>query len=233
MTSPKQLYDLQEVDLLLSEGRSRIASIQSQLNDRSHMDDLEFEIATLTESLDELRASYAEQDAHKQKIQEKLEEEETKLYGGAIKNLRELEAIGKEADALKEQSQAVDEKLLEEMESIESLQSRILSLEEELAEAQKQRQVDQVELTEEMSELGDKVKVLESQRASMASTIQAADLNRYEHLRTAKGGQAIAKVERGLCRGCLMALPTHQLQRARSGRETVLCSSCGRILFVS
>ncbi len=233
MTSPKQLYDLQELDLMLSEGRSRIASIESQLNDRSHLDNLEIEIISLTESLDELRASYAEQDAHNQRIQEKLQEEETKLYGGAIKNLRELEAIGKEAEALKEQSQAVDEKLLEEMESIESLQSRILSLEQQLAEAQKQRQIDQVELTEEMSQLGDKVKILESQRASMASTIQAADLKRYEHLRTAKGGQAIAKVERGLCRGCLMALPTHQLQRARSGRETVLCSSCGRILFVS
>lgn len=233
MTSPKQLYDLQELDLMLSEGQARIATIESQLNDRSHLDDLEFEIATLTESLDELRTSYAEQDAHNQKIQEKLQEEETKLYSGAIKNLRELEAIGKEAEALKEQSQAVDERLLADMESIESLQSRILSLEEELGQAEKQRQVDRVELTEEMSQLGDKVKDLESQRASMASTIQSADLSRYEHLRSAKGGQAIAKVERGLCRGCLMALPTHQLQRARSGRETVLCSSCGRILFVS
>ncbi len=233
MTSPKQLYDLQELDLMLSEGQARIATIESQLNDRSHLDDLEFEIATLTESLDELRTSYTEQDAHNQRIQEKLQEEETKLYSGAIKNLRELEAIGKEAEALKEQSQAVDERLLADMESIESLQSRILSLEEELGQAEKQRQVDRVELTEEMSQLGGKVKDLESQRASMASTIQSADLNRYEHLRSAKGGQAIAKVERGLCRGCLMALPTHQLQRARSGRETVLCSSCGRILFVS
>ena len=233
MTSPKQLYDLQELDLMLSEGRSRMASIESELNDRSHLDDLEFEIATLTESLDELRASYAEQDAHNQKLQEKLQEEETKLYSGAIKNLRELEAIGKEAEALKEQSQAVDERLLEDMESIESLQSRILSLEEELGQAEQQRQVDRVELTEEMSQLGDRVKELESQRTSMASTIQKTDLHRYEQLRSAKGGQAIAKVERGLCRGCLMALPTHQLQRARSGRETVLCSSCGRILFVS
>lgn len=233
MTSPKQLYDLQELDLMLSEDRARIATIEFQLNDRSHLDDLEFEIATLTESLDELRASYAEQDAHNQKIQEKLQEEETKLYSGAIKNLRELEAIGKEAEALKEQSQAVDERLLADMESIESLQTRILSMEEELAEGEQQRQVDRVELNEEMSQLGDRVKHLESQRASMASTIQSADLNRYEHLRSSKGGQAIAKVERGLCRGCLMALPTHQLQRARSGRETVLCSSCGRILFVS
>lgn len=233
MTSPKQLYDLQELDLMLSEGRSRIASIETQLSDRSHIDNLESEIATLTESLDELRTSYAEQDAHNRGIQEKLQEEETKLYSGAVKNLRELEAIGKEAEALKEQSQAVDERLLEDMESIESLQSRILSLEEELGQAQKKSQVDLVDLTEEMSKLGDRVKELESQRASMASTIKKTDLHRYEQLRSAKGGQAIAKVERGLCRGCLMALPTHQLQRARSGRETVLCSSCGRILFVS
>ncbi len=233
MTTAKQLYDLQELDLILSECQSRIVFIKAYLEDRSRLDDLEFEILEQNASLDELRAGYAEQESNHLKLQEKLQEEETKLYGGAITNLKELEAVGKEASALKEQDQAVGERLLEDMESIEGIQSKILSLEEELGEAEKQRQADQVELTEEMSQLGDRVKHLESQRLEMASNIQSTALNRYEHLRTSKGGQAIAKVERGLCRGCRMALPTHELQRARSGRETVLCSSCGRILFVS
>ena len=44
---------------------------------------------------------------------------------------------------------------------------------------------------------------------------------------------AVAKMERGLCQGCRMALPTQQQQRVRNGRQTVLCNTCGRILFLS
>ena len=40
------------------------------------------------------------------------------------------------------------------------------------------------------------------------------------------------KVERGMCQGCRLALSTMELQRARSARGVVQCSSCRRILYV-
>jgi predicted nucleic acid-binding Zn-ribbon protein len=58
-------------------------------------------------------------------------------------------------------------------------------------------------------------------------------LQRYEALRRTKGGLAVAKVVRGLCQACRMSLPTQLQQRVRNGRQTVLCSSCGRMLLLS
>jgi hypothetical protein len=58
---------------------------------------------------------------------------------------------------------------------------------------------------------------------------QAAEF--YYELKKQRG-QAVAKVEQGLCRGCRISLPTAELQRARSG-NLVQCSSCGRLLFLA
>ena len=65
----------------------------------------------------------------------------------------------------------------------------------------------------------------------MAAQVEPPLLQRYETLRQAKGGRAVAKVERDLCQGCRMSLPTQLRQRVRSGRQAVNCSSCGRMLF--
>ena len=61
--------------------------------------------------------------------------------------------------------------------------------------------------------------------------VEPVELNRYEGLRRSKGGQAVAKVMRGLCQACRMSLPSQQLQRVRNGRQVVLCNNCGRILL--
>ena len=233
MTTAKQLYDLQELDLALSEYQSRLLSIDTELADKSKVAALGAEIESLNSSLGELQAGREELEPPHRKIQEQIQEEEAKLYGGSITNIRELEAIGNETAALKEQFQVLDEQLLASMELMEASQERVRTLKEELARAKKQRQSAHSKLTGEKTRLTDMVKDVETQRIGMAANIQATDLRRYETLRLSKGGLAIAKVERGLCRGCLMALPTHQLQRARTGRETVLCSTCGRILFAS
>jgi hypothetical protein len=70
-----------------------------------------------------------------------------------------------------------------------------------------------------------------AERESLAATLDAAEIGQYEHLRRAKAGLAVAKMERGLCQACRMSLPTHQQQQVKSGRRLVLCNNCGRMLF--
>ena len=54
----------------------------------------------------------------------------------------------------------------------------------------------------------------------------------YESLLKTRDGSAVAKVERGMCQGCRLTLPTLELQRARSSEGIARCGSCGRILYV-
>ncbi|SVB34287.1 uncharacterized protein METZ01_LOCUS187141, partial [marine metagenome] len=62
--------------------------------------------------------------------------------------------------------------------------------------------------------------------------VSATDLKTYRALQKSKG-MAIAKVERGLCSGCAIAVPSHELQKLRTSTIPLRCSNCGRYLFAS
>ncbi len=72
---------------------------------------------------------------------------------------------------------------------------------------------------------------LEGRRKLMIAEIAAPAVEVYYELKEKKG-QAVARVEQGICRGCRILLASAELQRVRS-RDLVQCGSCGRILFLA
>ena len=233
MTTVRQLFEIQELDLELTQARDGVLSIEGELGDREQLDALSESIEAQDANLLQLRAQQGSRQLEADSMREKLGDLESKLYGGAVTSLRELEAAQKEAEFLKEQLQALDDSLLESMLILEDSESRLRRLEVELQEAETLWGKRQADIAGQLKVQRERVVDLEERREAMVTQISQRDLRLYDSLRASKGGQAIAKVERGLCRGCRMALPTHQLQRARAGREPVQCSSCSRILFVS
>ena len=233
MTIVRLLYELQELDQEIDQVRVAIESIDGELGDRSALEASKLEIEWQSTLLSDLGRHHRSQELEAEVVREKVHDVETKLYGGAVKSVRELESGQKEVLFLKEQLQQMDEQLLETMVALEESQEKLSSLEGGSTQAEKDWTARQSELGKEHKTLDKTLQRLIASRQDFVSQVGQTDLRLYERLRTSKAGQAIAKVERGLCRGCRMALPTHQLQRARQGREPVLCNSCGRILFIS
>ena len=233
MTTLRQLYDLQELDLEIDQCRQLISSGEGQIGDRVELDALSQEVESRRALLQEQRLEQRSRDLDAEAVRKKLRDVEGKLYSGTITNLRELEGFEKEATILRGQLQDLDDRLLESMMALEEAQEQFHSLEEGSTKAEQGWQSRQKELAAQLKRLGKTLTALDARRNEFITTVGQQELDLYERLRQSKHGLAIAKVERGLCRGCRMALPTHQLQRARAGRETVLCNSCGRILYVS
>ena len=233
MTTVRQLYELQEVDVEIAHCYSLISSIDSQLGDRAALEALKEEIDGQKACLHELGLQRRAQNLDSESLREKVHDLEGKLYSGTITNLRELEGFEKEATFARGHLRELDEKLLETMVALDEAQEKLHSLEENCRKDEEQWRVIQTNLTKERKELGETLETLGARRQGLISRVGEQELDLYEALRQSKSGLAIAKVERGMCRGCRMALPTHQLQRVRTAREPVLCNSCGRILFVS
>ena len=229
----RHLYDLQELDLELSQCRDRITAIDSQLGDREGLDSLQCDLESHQASLKQLHLHQRSQSLDAESLREKVNGVEGKLYGGSISNLRELEGYQQEADILRRQLGELDDKVLEAMVALEEAQVKLKSLSEERSRAEEEWQASQVNMAKERQGHHETIEALEERRQKIASNVGQGELKLYEDIRRSRGGVAVAKVERGMCRGCSMALPTHQLQRARQGREPVQCVSCGRILFVS
>jgi len=233
MTTVRQLYELQELDLEIAQCRGLIASIDAQLGAEAELDTLHKELETQRVSLNQLRLQQRAHELDAESARGKLRDVEGKLYSGSITNLREMEGYQKEATFLRDQLRVLDDRLLETMVDLDEAQEKLRSLEVGYGQASEGWQIRQVELAEERKKLEETVATLEARRQQLILGVGQQELKLYEGLRLSKAGVAVAKVERGLCRGCRMSLPTHQLQRARVGREPVLCNSCGRILFVS
>ena len=233
MTTIRQLYELQELDLSIVECNGTISLVDSQIGNRHELDAIHRELDTQSDFLNQLRVKQRSQELDVESAREKLGEIEGKLYGGTVTNLRELSGFEKEATFLRSRLEELDDNLLNAMEKLEEAQMRVASLEDETNRAEEHWQTNQKDLAERRRQAEETLAGLETTRQGLVAQVGPQELKLYESLRLAKGGVAIAKVERGLCRGCRMTLPTNQIQRARGGRETVLCNSCGRILYIS
>ena len=231
MTTIKQLYSLQELDLDLDGVNRRIAEAERELETRLSLGLIEESLEQARARLQEIQNTHRDLQLETESQRERSSHLDTQLYGGDVANPRDLEALQLEAANVRHQLEQQDVRLLELSLQAEDARNRIAALEQELANTQAAWEARQAELWEQLEELTDRQEALMKDRSTLAAGVDTIELTRYEGLRKSKGGQAVARVVRGLCQACRMSLPTQHLQRVRSGRQTVLCNSCGRMLL--
>ena len=232
MTNAKQLYALQELDLALDQIESKKTGAEAELDSGIAVAQLESSLQAETEQLREVQGTLRIQRLEAENHRERSAQLDSQLYGGALTNPRDLKILEQEASHARDLVEEWDAQLLELSVNEEESQARCQALEKQLADIRAAWELRSAELKENLGRLNADRESIGGKRNNLAATLESSSLQRYEGLRRAKGGVAVAKVERGLCQGCRMALPTQQQQRVRNGRQTVLCSTCGRILFL-
>ena len=233
MTPAKQLYSLQELDLALSRVNERKARAEEELGSDSGIEKVKTALQEENEQLLEVQSQHRLQHLEVGSQRERSTRLDEQLYGGTITNPRDLESLQPEASHARELLEQQDAQLLELTIRSDESQSKRDRLEQDLADGQAVWDNRQEELRSDIERLTEESDSVTGQRKDLAATLDPVSLQHYEQLRQSKGGLAVAKVERGLCQACRMSLPTQQQQKVRSGRQTVLCNSCGRILFLN
>ena len=232
MTTTRQLYFLQELDLTLDRLLEEKAKAEQELSSGLSIDRLETAFSDENERLPEVQSQHRLQQLELETLRERSTHLEAQLYSGEITNPRDLESLGQEVDHVKELLEQQDSELSALAVQAEESRNRRDSLEKELSDRRAAWQIREAELQDQLNRSNLEMDTASTQRKTIVDTLDASAIQHYEGLRRAKGGLAVAKVERGLCQACRMSLPTQQQQRVRIGRQTVLCSSCGRILIL-
>ena len=232
MTSVRQLYALQELDLVLDRLRKQLDGAEEELKTKVSLENLQTALGGEEEKLQEVEKRQKDNRLDAAVHRDRSETLETQLYDGSLTNARDLEALQQEAANVRQLLEQEEAAYLELSIQLEESQTRCADLGQELSGRRARWESRQVELHELVSQLSEQRTGFEAQREQIMAAVDQASLRRYETLRVSKKGLAIAKVERGLCQGCRMALPTHLQQQVRGGRQTVNCSSCGRMLFL-
>jgi predicted nucleic acid-binding Zn-ribbon protein len=116
------------------------------------------------------------------------------------------------------------------MDAIEAATASVEDARSQLAVVEAAWRNDQLSLQDEKSRAERETASLDEERRKRTAGMDAGSLGQYENLRTHRQGRAVARLERGACGGCRISLPTHIVQRVRSGDGLVNCPSCERIL---
>ena len=229
--SNKRLYDLQELDWALSADEASLKEVRARLEDESEINAARARLQKLTAELDKRAPLRRTLESSLARLEERLQAAEQRLYGGAVTNPRELSASEEERRLLQEQRGTEEDRMLDIMVEIEELQSSRDATQELLGRLETDREAEYADLLQRQDALVVSIDELRRGRQRITPEIPVAMLSVYESLLKTRGGHAVAKVERGLCQGCRLALPTMENQRAKSSQGIVQCSSCRRILY--
>lgn len=233
MTSIAELYALQEIDLAIEAARVSLADIESRLGES---EELTAARETLAQRQEEARAAekrFKEQEYLTEEITRKIEPVEKKLYQGSVRNPKELEDLQQDIDSLKRRRSQLDDEALAAMEALEEAQQALRRARAELEELERRHGAEQEELRARKRALEREIEESQARRGEQVSEVDEVLLRLYDRIAATRQGRAVAKVEGGACQGCRISLPTNLIQRARTGNDTVQCSSCERILYVS
>ncbi|HEX74261.1 MAG TPA: hypothetical protein G4N93_03845 [Dehalococcoidia bacterium] len=231
MNVTKQLYQLQEIDLELESNEQAVNQIASQLGESQAVLKTQTELKLEQQRLEELKREQHSAEWELDDFIIKLTTAEKKLYGGNIKNPKELTNLQHEIDGLKTKRNQLEDKALELIERVELTETSVASLSSQLKQLETEWHQQQQELSSRMEQIQTILSDLKYKRQLLLARIDLQAVELYHELQKQKG-TAVAKIEQGICLGCRISLPTTDLQKARSDNP-VQCSSCGRILFLA
>ncbi len=230
MSVTNQLYQLQEIDLQIESNEQSLRQKTSQLGESHEVIAAREKLASEQQRREDLGKQQHSYEWDIDDLTNKITAIEEKLYGGRINNPKELASLQQEENAFKASRDQLETKSLEVMEQVEMIDASITETGGELKNLESEWKAGQKKLSTEIDGLKTVLSALKDKRQLVSGEIDSPAIKLYEKLQKQKG-QAVVKVEQGICRGCRISLPSSDLQQVRS-RSLVQCSSCGRLLFL-
>ncbi|WP_067458389.1 zinc ribbon domain-containing protein [Actinomadura macra] len=230
-----RLIDLQDLDSSLD----RLAHRRRTLPELAGIERLEGRLTELRDAIVaaetevgdlEREQRKAEQDVDQ--VRSRADRDRGRLDSGQVTSAKDLSGLQAEIASLQRRQSDLEEVVLEIMERTEEAEGKVAALradqtaaQEELAELVKSRDTAQQEIDEEAG-------TTSTARTAVGKDIPEDVLALYEKLRGQFGGVGAAKLFRGACQGCHLALNTVDLNRIRAAAEDeiVRCEECRRIL---
>jgi predicted nucleic acid-binding Zn-ribbon protein len=232
MSASLGLFRLQQVDRQIDRAKAQMDSIQKTLENDKELKSAQTRYETANN--ENLRALHGMKNAEAEVsgLRIKIEQAESSLYGGSVKNPKELQDLQKDIVSLKKHLVTLEERELEAMLISESAGAELEKGKTDLELVQARLGNEHKKLIDEKNELTKQLESLGQEREASLAPIDVSLLASYEDLRKYKRGVAVTEVEDDACATCGTTINPALQQNARS-QKLAYCPSCGRILFAN
>jgi predicted nucleic acid-binding Zn-ribbon protein len=225
------LASLQTVDREIREQNERKQDLLGELEAK------EKEIRAKKRELDALSAGMAEKEKVRVEKDRFFQDEgkkavEKRMRMNRIKNVKELQALQREIDLMRQGNGELEEELIRIMQDIDGIKAQVQVKEAEMATMQEDWLRKQKDLEEQIHGIDEAVSEASTRRKSIASQITRDLISRYELIFSRRGGTAVVEVNAGICQGCFMNIPPQLWNEIIRNEKLHLCPSCQRIVFI-
>jgi uncharacterized protein len=230
MNTAQQLDGLQVLDLDLDRLRGQVAALQASQIEPPGIQAARDALPQADLVLTKRRKAAQDREWDTRDGQAKVTNVESRLYGGAVTNAKELASLLRDVESLKAHLATLQERSLEAMTAQDEAQAAVDAARGELAAQEAAWEVEVSRLREEEQALQVQIAAKEARRQTQAAAIDPTSLAIYQRLRPIKAGRAVARLRGDMCEGCRLTLPSGQAARAKTSLALVYCVNCGRIL---
>jgi predicted nucleic acid-binding Zn-ribbon protein len=226
----KKLIRLQEVDLAISEYRAKTDAFPEK--SKALDEKLASALRGVEDAKEAIQASQVKRKDHESKVADletKISKYREQLM--SVKTNEEYKAMNKEIEFSQAAISKGEDQLLAIMEQAEALAEGVKSAETTLAEDQKLVAIERQQLEGLNARDVETLEAYASERKELGSGIDEEIFDRYERVRKARGGLAIAKATDETCIVCNVRMRPQRFQEVRQNDTIIPCDSCGRILY--
>ncbi len=166
-----------------------------------------------------------------QTLSASLKEMDKKLYGGKVRNVKELESLEKNAQAKKKEISLLEDVIINMMERVEHETAAASLLKKTGEEKNEIRQQLMLKARNELYKIQKELEQLNKQRDELEQAIEKDLLKKYRELsKRMQGGRCISLVKEGFCGICNVSLPSSFRGRILTPGQLVFCENCGSLL---
>ncbi|HEX4999743.1 MAG TPA: C4-type zinc ribbon domain-containing protein [Terriglobia bacterium] len=227
----KQIIRIQSIDLSVQELRAKVEGFPATSRK------LDEKLSSATTALDSVREKIKTNQATRKKLEAETGSHEAKISKYreqmlSVKTNEEYKALQKEIEHAGLAIRKIEDDILALMMEAESLQQELKQAEAQLKNDQQAVNVDRKALEEENRK--DQAALdayLEERKQVEAGISDDALMTRYERVRKARGGVAVAAARNYICEMCKVRIRPQVFQEIRKNDRIIPCDACQRFLY--
>jgi uncharacterized protein len=226
----KQLIRLQSIDLAIQELRTRIDKFPGLSKA------LDEQLRSAQSGLESAKEKAKNNQGNRKKLESEIGSIETKIskYRDqmmAVKTNDEYRALQHEIEHAQSSIRKIEDEILNLMLEAESSQTEIRVAETRLKEDQQKVDQDRKQLTEVNQRDLIALESYLKERKEIEASISSDLVPRYERVRKARGGIAVAAARNEVCEICQVRIRPQVFQEIRRNDQIIACDACQRILY--
>ena len=231
MSYSSKFFRLQQIDTQLDHIHTRLKELEILLGENAALQAAEAQHNETDARLQTNRKILRQAEDQVQDQRVKISQNESSLYGGKIRNPKELQDLQNEVASLKKYLVVLEDRQLESMLATEEAENALTSAKSELDQVRASVVEQQAHLLAERTSLTQNTERFEIERQAAEAALVPAEIDIYNQLRKIRNGVAVVKISERSCSACGVNLTPAVIQSASSPSQIARCTSCGRILF--